>query len=119
MSFLGNVIWFLLGGFILGLGWLVAGLLWCCTIVGIPIGKQCFKIAAVAFCPFGKNIRSGTSPVSLLLNILWIVFGGIELAVTSAIFGVLFCCTIIGIPFGKQFFKLAVIALMPFGAKIS
>jgi uncharacterized membrane protein YccF (DUF307 family) len=117
-GFLGNLIWFLFGGCFLGLGWLIVGVLWCCSIVGIPIGLQCFKIASIAFLPFGKDIYHGTSASSFFLNMLWIIFGGIELAITSFVLGILFCCTIIGIPFGKQFFKLAQIALMPFGARL-
>ena len=115
MSFIGNVIWFLLGGFILGLIWILAGILWCCTIIGIPIGIQCFKIAFLAMCPFGKKLMNNGSTMSVLLNILWICISGVELAATHLVIGVLFCVTIIGIPFGKQHFKLAMIALMPFG----
>lgn len=119
MGCLGNIIWFIFGGFILGFGWLITGILWCITIVGIPVGLQCFKIAVVAFSPFGRDIRNNGKASSFLLNILWIIFGGIELAIVSAIFGVLFSITIIGIPFGKQFFKLAQVALMPFGTTVS
>lgn len=115
MSFLGNIIWFIFGGFILGFCWLIAGILWCCSIVGIPVGLQCFKISGIAFLPFGKTLSNNCHFSSLLLNILWIIFGGIELAVTSFVVGIIFCITIIGIPFGKQFFKLGTMALMPFG----
>lgn len=115
MSFIGNLIWFLLGGFLLGFGWIIAGILWCITIIGIPLGIQCFKIAGVAMCPFGKKIASNGSPLSFLLNILWIFISGFELAIVHLIVGLFFCITIVGIPFGKQHFKLAHIALMPFG----
>lgn len=116
MSFIGNIIWFLLGGFFLGIGWIVAGILWCITIIGIPLGLQCFKIAGLAFCPFGKKIVStGSNPMSLILNIIWICVPGIELAIAHLVIGLLFCITIVGIPFGKQHFKLAHIALTPFG----
>ena len=103
----------------LGLSWLLAGLLWCVTIVGIPIGLQCFKFASLAFFPFGKEVRYGGGTVSLLLNLIWILVSGIPLAVTAAANGILLCCTIIGIPFGLQCFKMAKLALMPFGAEIS
>ena len=78
--FLGNIVWFILYGFISGLAWLFIGLLWCITIVGIPVGIQCFKLSCVSFFPFGKNILLGTKTSSVILNILWIVFGGLELA---------------------------------------
>ena len=119
MSTLGNILWFLLAGLWLGLGWCIAGLLWCITIVGIPIGIQCFKLAGLAFFPFGKDIRYGGGAASLLANILWIIFSGLALAISAALYGILLCITIIGIPFGKQCFKIARLALMPFGAEVS
>lgn len=118
MSCLGNIIWFICGGVVLGFGWLIAGLLCCLTIVGIPLGVQCFKFAELSFFPFGREIVYGGGPVSLLANIVWLVCCGIPLATTSAVMGLLFCITIIGIPFGLQCFKLAKLALMPFGAKV-
>lgn len=119
MRFIGNLIWFVFGGLILGLSWAAIGLVWCITIVGIPVGVQCFKLAKTAFFPFGKDIKYGGGVVSVLLNILWLIFGGIALAIESLTLGVIFCVTIVGIPFGLQFFKLAKLALMPFGAKIA
>ncbi|MCI5554919.1 MAG: YccF domain-containing protein [Ruminococcus sp.] len=119
MSCLGNLLWFLCCGLWQGLSWLLAGLLWCVTIVGIPIGLQCFKFALLAFFPFGKEVRYGGGTVSFLLNLIWILVSGIPLAVTAATNGFLLCCTIIGIPFGLQCFKMAKLALMPFGAEIS
>lgn len=118
MSFLGNVIWFLFGGFISGLLWIIAGLLCCVTIIGIPVGLQCFKFAALSFCPFGRDIEYSSGAISLLANIIWIAICGLPMATVNAVFGVLYCITIVGIPFGLQFFKLALLALMPFGAKI-
>lgn len=119
MRFLGNLIWFLCGGFLSGLGWLLAGLLWCITIVGIPVGIQCFKFAALSFCPFGKEIRYGGGVGSLLLNIIWLLVSGLPLAAVNACLGLVLCITIVGIPFGKQYFKLARLALMPFGAVVA
>lgn len=116
MKTIGNILWFLLGGLEMALVWYLIGLLWCITIVGIPVGVQCFKIGTLCLWPFGKEIVYGEKTSSILLNILWIIFGGLELAVMHAILGVLFCITIIGIPFGKQYFKLARLSLMPFGA---
>lgn len=118
MGCLGNIIWFICGGFISGLTWLLAGCLWCITIVGIPIGIQCFKFAGLSFFPFGKEVKYGGGAGSLLLNILWLLFSGIILAIESAVFGAFLCITIIGIPFGLQHFKIAKLALMPFGATI-
>lgn len=118
MGCLGNLVWFVFGGFLMGISWLLAGLLWCITIVGIPIGLQCFKFSSLAFFPFGKEVEYGGGAGSLLLNILWILITGIPLAIEAALLGCLFCITIIGIPFGMQCFKIAKLALMPFGSTI-
>ena len=118
MSCLGNVLWFIFGGFASGLSWLLAGCLWCITIVGIPIGRQCFKFAGLAFFPFGKEIEYGGGAVSMIANIFWLIFTGIPMALANAVWGCVLCITIIGIPFGKQFFKFAKLALMPFGAVV-
>ncbi len=118
MGCLGNVLWFIFGGFISGLSWLGIGLLWCLTIVGIPIGLQCFKFAGLAFFPFGKEVQYGGGVGSLLVNIIWLLLSGIPLAIESAVLGAILCMTIIGIPFGLQHFKIAKLALMPFGSKV-
>ena len=111
MGLLGNIIWFICGGFWQGIAWTLAGILWCVTIVGIPIGMQCFKFASLAFFPFGKEIVYGGGAVSLIANI-------IPLAISALTYGLLLCLTIIGIPFGKQCFKFARLALSPFGAAV-
>lgn len=118
MGCIGNALWFIFGGVWMGLSWGLAGILWCITIVGIPVGVQCFKMARLAFFPFGKEVDYGGGAGSLLLNIVWIIFSGLALAIEAAVIGVLFCITIVGIPFGKQCFKLAKLALMPFGATV-
>ena len=118
MGCLGNIIWIVCGGIWQALVWFLMGLLWCVTIIGIPIGLQCFKFASLAFAPFGKNVEYGGGTPSLIANIIWIVISGIPLAVCAAVNGLLLCCTIIGIPFGLQCFKIAKLALMPFGARI-
>lgn len=118
MTFLGNLLWFLFGGLIGGLGWTLAGCLWCITIVGIPVGLQCFKFAGLAFFPFGKEIVYGGGTFSVLVNIIWLLLSGLELAIGYVVLGCLWCITIVGIPFGKQCFKLAKLALMPFGAGV-
>lgn len=119
MSFLGNLIWFLLGGFVPAILWFVVGILWSVTIIGIPVGIQCFKMASLQLFPFGKDVsydRMGAG--SLLVNLLWIFLGGLELAAVNVLAGLALCLTIVGIPFGLQSFKMAKLSLMPFGARI-
>ncbi len=118
MGCLGNILWVLLGGWITSLSWAIAGLLWCITIIGIPVGTQCFKFAGLSLFPFGKEVVYGGGAVSLLVNIIWLLISGIPLAIEHATCGLILCVTIIGIPFGLQHFKLAKLALMPFGAKV-
>lgn len=118
MTFLGNVVWFVFGGFISAISWLVIGALWCLSIVGIPIGLQCFKFAKMAAAPFGKDIVFSDSGASLFINIIWIFLGGFVMAAEEVILGAIFCLTIVGIPFGLQHSKHAKLALMPFGARI-
>ena len=118
MGCLGNLLWFLFGGALSGLSWCLAGCLWCITIIGIPVGVQCFKLASLSFFPFGKQVRYGGGAASFLLNIVWLLFSGLFLALEHVLFGVLLCITVIGIPFGPQQFKLAKLALIPFGAEV-
>ncbi len=119
MGCLGNFLWFIFGGFISGISWCLAGVLWCITIVGIPVGTQCFKFAALSFFPFGKEVTYGGGAGSLILNILWLIVSGLPLAAEHLALGLALCITVIGIPFGLQQFKLAKLALMPFGATVS
>ena len=118
MKTLGNILWFIFGGFISGMGWLISGVIWCVTIIGIPYGRQCFKFAALSFWPFKKDVINGGGAISTIANIIWIIFFGLPMAVANAAFGILWCITIVGIPFGKQFFKIAKLALAPFGARV-
>ena len=118
MRILGNLIWFCFGGLLLSLSWALAGCLWCITVVGIPIGLQCFKFAGLSFFPFGKEVVYGGGAASLLLNLVWLLVSGIPLALAAALNGLLLCVTVLGIPFGLQCFKLAKLALMPFGASV-
>jgi uncharacterized membrane protein YccF (DUF307 family) len=119
MNFIGNILWLLLGGIIGAILWAFAGLIVCLTIIGIPFGLQCFKFAEFVLWPFGRQVEIGNFGVGGLLgNILWIIILGWELCITHLIFGVLLCLTIIGIPFGLQHFKLATLAILPFGARI-
>ena len=118
MSTIGNILWFLFGGLIGGLAWVLAGCLWCITIIGIPVGLQCFKFASLAFFPFGKEVVYGGGGFSFLVNLIWIIFFGLEMAIGYCILGCLWCITILGIPIGKQCFKMAKLSLMPFGASV-
>lgn len=119
MSLIGNILWiFLGGGLFLFVEYLLGGLILCLTIIGIPFGVQCIKLSLLALVPFGKEIEqtgSGSGCLSILMNIIWIVFGGIPIALTHVVFGILCAITIIGIPFAKQHMKLAALSLTPFG----
>ena len=111
-----NILWIIFGGLLSALGWVGTGILYCITIIGIPVGIQCFKLSSISINPFGKEIRYEGGAGSFLLNVLWFIFGGLEMAIGNFLLGVLLCITIIGIPFGKQFFKIAGLSLRPFGA---
>ncbi|MBN1433617.1 YccF domain-containing protein [Candidatus Fermentibacterales bacterium] len=119
MSLLGNLLWIVLGGgLILALEYFAVGLLMFCTFVGIPFGVQCMKLAWLSLLPFGKEVRSrqkASGCVSTVMNVLWIVTGGIVVSLTHVVFALLCALTIIGIPFAKQHMKLASLALAPFG----
>lgn len=122
MKFIGNILWFVLGGLLVALYYWFIGLIFCITIIGIPFGLQLMKIGTFALWPFGHDIQSGpddTGCLSILMNVIWILFGGIEIAMIHLSFGVFCCLTIIGIPFGLQHFKMALLALVPFGKTIS
>ena len=121
MKTLGNIIWIIFGGLFLALGYVFSGIILCCTIIGIPFGLQIFKVAGLALWPFGREVRYKQQSAGCLstgMNVLWILIGGIWLALEHVIVGIVFFITIIGIPFGKQHFKLAAIALTPFGREI-
>ena len=118
MNLIGNLIWIICGGLFSAIGWWLAGILWCITIVGIPVSLQCFKMSSLSLNPFGKEVIDEGGAVSCLLNIIWFFVSGLELAIGNIIIGCILCVTIIGIPFGMQFFKIARLALFPFGARI-
>ncbi|MDL2219649.1 YccF domain-containing protein [Ruminococcaceae bacterium OttesenSCG-928-O06] len=118
MGCLGNVLWFLFAGLWLGIGWCLAGVLWCITIVGIPIGRQCFKLAGLMFSPFGKQVVHGGGAASVIANVFWLLISGLPLALEAVLVGAVLCVTIVGIPFGLQCFKFAGLALAPFGAQV-
>ncbi len=121
MKFLGNIIWLLFGGFITAIEYFLASLVLMITIVGIPFGIQTMKLGLLALWPFGSEVRETETAggcLSTLMNVIWILFGGIWIALTHLAFGILFAITIIGIPFARQHFKLAGLALTPFGKVI-
>ncbi len=121
MKFIGNIIWFVFGGFIIAIEYLIASIILVITIIGIPFAFQTLKLASLAIWPFGRKAVSVDQPggcLSTVLNLIWILIGGIWIALTHVIFGILFSITIIGIPFGAQHFKMASLALTPFGKTI-
>jgi len=121
MSTLGNLLWLILGGIIIAIEYLVASLILMITIIGIPFGLQTLKMGMLALWPFGRTTvqrKSTTGCLSTLMNIIWIFTGGIWIALSHFAFGLLLAITIIGIPFARQHFKLAGLALTPFGREI-
>lgn len=118
MNTLGNILWLIFGGLALAVAWAIVGIVLCITIIGIPLGIQAFKMAGLTLTPFGKSVVYGGGVGSLLANIIWVVLVGIWMAIGYVIAGVLNCITVIGVPFGIQSFKMAKLALWPFGAQI-
>ena len=119
MSFIGNLIWLIFGGLIGAIAWAIAGLALCITIIGIPFGLQCFKIAGFVLWPFGRDIELGNFGAGgLIMNIIWLIVFGWEFFLGHLVVADIFCLTIIGIPFGLQHVKLAKLGLIPFGAQI-
>ena len=116
-----NLLWLLLGGIFTAVEYLISSLLMMVTIIGIPFGMQTLKLAGLALWPFGKEVRSGSRSggcLYILMNVIWIFVGGIWICLSHLLFGAVLCITIIGIPFGLQHFKLAALALSPFGKDI-
>jgi len=115
-----NLLWLVLAGFWMFLGYLVAGVLWCLTILGIPFGIAAFRIGLFALWPFGRTVveKPGAGVGSGIGNVLWFVLSGIWLAIAHAVTGVLLCLTVIGIPLGLASFKLIPISLFPLGKDI-
>ena len=121
MKIIGNIIWLVFGGIFIALEYFIASVFLFITIIGIPFALQSIKLGILALWPFGAEITNKESAhgcLSSFMNIIWFFIGGVWIFLTHAIFGVLFCITIIGIPFGMQHFKLAGLALTPFGHNI-
>ena len=118
MNLLLNILWFLLGGFVIFFLYIAGAVILCLTIIGIPFGIACFKLAGLAAMPFGKTIREKQPPggiPTILLNVIWIILPGLELAIIHLLLAALMAITIIGLPFAAQHLKLTRMALLPFG----
>lgn len=122
MKFIGNLIWLIMGGLLTAVMYWIAGILMCITIIGIPFGIQLVKIGTLSLWPFGHDLTpiagSESSCLQIVFNILWIVLGWWEIALTHLTFGLILCCTIVGIPWGIQHFKLAMASIIPFGKEV-
>ena len=121
MALLGNIIWLIFGGFVSGLGYIIGGLTLCLTIIGIPFGLQTIKIGVATLTPFGKiNVveEDSSNILTMIFNVIWVIFFGWEIAVSHLVHGLILAITIIGLPFAKQHFKLIPIALFPFGRNL-
>ena len=121
MRFLLNILWAIFGGgFITALEYCLAGVVLCITIVGIPFGLQCFKLAGLALFPFGKDFDDSRprGVTNLPLNIIWFLLAGVWICITHLTLALGLAVSIIGIPFALQHVKLAMLALMPFGVTV-
>ena len=121
MNLLLNIIWLIFGGFIVVLAYLLGGILLCITIIGIPFGIQCFKLAGLALAPFGREIREKEPPsgaLAVIMNIIWIILPGLELAIFHLVMALIFALTIIGLPIAAQHLKMTRLALIPFGFEV-
>ena len=121
MKTIGNILWFVLAGFWLALGWAFAGVVCCITIVGIPFGIQAFKLAGFSLWPFGRTVVAtdeGSTVLETVFNVIWLLLFGWALFIASMTSAFLLCITIIGIPFAVQSFKIGVLALWPFGRTV-
>lgn len=118
MNLLLNLVWLVLGGFLVALAYVLGGIVLCITIIGIPFGIQCFKLAGLALMPFGTEIREKEPPngaLAVLMNVLWIILPGLELAIFHLVMAAVFAITIIGLPLALQHLKMTRLAILPFG----
>ena len=121
MKTIGNIIWVIFGGLEIAIEYFAAGILMMLTIIGIPFGLQSIKLGLLALWPFGSTIedkQQQTGCINFFMNILWFFIGGIWICLSHIGIGLIFCITIIGIPFGMMHFRLAGLALSPFGKEI-
>ena len=118
MSLIGNVVFFIFGGFLIFIGYVLGGIVLCLTIIGIPFGFMCFRLAGAVIAPFGREVRETEPPsgaVALIMNIIWIILPGLELAIIHLVLALFFALTIVGLPIAAQHVKLVKLALLPFG----
>ncbi|MGD9527240.1 YccF domain-containing protein [Pseudonocardia sp.] len=120
MRTLGNILWLVLAGWWLALGYIIAGIVACILIVTIPFGIAAFRLAGYTLWPFGRHVvvARGAGIFSLIGNIIWIVLFGWELAIAHVVAGLILCLTIIGIPLGIAAMKLVPLALVPLGTRV-
>ena len=121
MNLLLNIIWLLFGGFIIVILYLIGAMLLCITIIGIPFGIQCLKLAGLALAPFGREVREKEPPggaLAVIMNIIWIILPGLELAIIHLVLALFFAITIIGLPIAAQHLKMTRLALLPFGFEV-
>jgi uncharacterized membrane protein YccF (DUF307 family) len=121
MNLLLNLIWLILGGFIVVLAYLFGGVFLCLTIIGIPFGIACFKLAGLALAPFGREVREKEPPggaIAVIMNVIWILLPGLELATFHLLMALLLAITIIGLPLAAQHLKMTRLALLPFGFEV-
>jgi uncharacterized membrane protein YccF (DUF307 family) len=121
MSIILNILWFILGGFLISLVYILGGILLCLTIIGIPFGIQCFKLSVLGMAPFGREIRETEPPggcLSVIMNVIWIILPGLELALIHLFLAAFFAITIIGLPFAAQHLKMTRLAILPFGFRV-
>lgn len=121
MNLLLNIIWLILGGFVVVLAYFLGGILLCITIIGIPFGIQCFKLTGLALAPFGREIREKEPPsgaLAVIMNVIWIILPGLELAIFHLFMALVLALTIIGLPLAAQHLKMTRLALIPFGFEV-
>ena len=121
MKGIGNILWLIFGGLLIAVIYYLVGLVMCITLIGIPFGLQLFKLGTYSLWPFGHEIVNGPNEpgcVSVVMDLIWILLGWWEIALLHLLFGLLFCVTIIGIPFGLQHFRMAFASIIPFGKEI-
>ncbi|MEV6608680.1 YccF domain-containing protein [Kutzneria sp. NPDC051319] len=120
MKTLLNLIWLVLSGFWMALGYAVAGVICCVLIITIPFGIASFRMASYALWPFGCTLvdKPSAGAGAVLGNIIWLVVAGWWLALGHLVTGFLLCVTVIGIPFGVANFKLIPVSLLPLGKQI-
>lgn len=121
MNLLLNILWFVLGGWLIFLAYLLGALILCITIIGIPFGLQCFKLSVLGLAPFGRSIREVEPPsgfLAIIMNIIWILLPGLELALIHLALAAIFAITVIGLPFAAQHLKMTRLAILPFGFRV-